>query len=171
MIISYTGKYTVVPLLVNGTTHDIMIRPADTLLNTLRDQLGLTGAKQACGNGDCGACTVLVDGKTMHSCLTLTVESLSSGITTIEGLKHSPVRKAFVDNWAIQCGYCTPGFIVNGHALVREHPDADEERIEEWLQSNLCRCTGYQEIKDAIKSVLEANKLMDLDGNDDNSEQ
>lgn len=166
MILSNTGKYTVVSLLVNGTSHDIMIRSADTLLCTLRNQLGLTGAKQACGTGDCGACTVLIDGKPMQSCLTLTLESLNSGITTIEGLKHSPVRKAFVDNWAIQCGYCTPGFIVNGHALVTEHPDADDKVIEEWLQSNLCRCTGYQEIKDAIQSALAANKLMDSKGND-----
>ncbi|MFS0687772.1 (2Fe-2S)-binding protein [Sporosarcina sp. 179-K 8C2 HS] len=166
MIISNRGKYTVVPLLVNGTSQDVMIRSADTLLCTLREQLGLTGAKQACGNGDCGACTVLVEGKPMHSCLLLTIETLSSGITTIEGLIHSPVRKAFVDNWAIQCGYCTPGFIVNGHALVTEHPDADNERIEEWLQSNLCRCTGYQEIKDAIKSVLAADKLIDPESAD-----
>ncbi|MGN7386522.1 (2Fe-2S)-binding protein [Sporosarcina sp. SAFN-015] len=161
MISTNTSKYTVVPLLVNGSSTDVMIRSADTLLCTLREQLGLTGAKQACGNGDCGACTVLVDGKPMHSCLVLTIETLNSGITTIEGLTHSPVRKAFVDNWAIQCGYCTPGFIVNGHALVTEHPDADDERVEEWLQSNLCRCTGYQEIKDAISSVIAANKLAD----------
>lgn len=161
MISSNTSKYTVVPLLVNGSSTDVMIRSADTLLCTLREQIGLTGAKQACGNGDCGACTVLVDGKPMHSCLVLTIETLNYGITTIEGLKHSPVRKAFVDNWAIQCGYCTPGFIVNGHALVTEHPDADDERVEEWLQSNLCRCTGYQEIKDAINSVIAANKLVD----------
>ncbi|MCM3743115.1 (2Fe-2S)-binding protein [Sporosarcina luteola] len=166
MIVSNTGKYTVVSLLVNGSSQDIMIRSADTLLCTLRNQLGLTGAKQACGNGDCGACTVLVDGKPMHSCLLLTMEALNSGITTIEGLRHSPVRQAFVDNWAIQCGYCTPGFIVNGHALVTEHPDAEDERIEEWLQSNLCRCTGYQEIKDAIKSALNANNLLDSNGID-----
>lgn len=166
MIVSNTTKYTVIPLLVNGTSQDVMIRSADTLLCTLREQLGLTGAKQACGTGDCGACTVLIDGKPMQSCLTLTIESLNSGITTIEGLKHSPVRKAFVDNWAIQCGYCTPGFIVNGHALMMEHPDADDKVMEEWLQSNLCRCTGYQEIKDAIQSALAANKLMNSDGTD-----
>ena len=106
------------------------------------------------------------DGKPMHSCLVLTIETVKSEITTIEGLTHSPVRKAFVDYWAIQCGYCTPGFIVNGHALVTEHPDADDERIEEWLQSNLCRCTGYQEIKDAIKSALASNKLTNSDGID-----
>lgn len=163
MVLSNTGKYAVISLLVNGTSHDVMIRSADTLLFTLREQLGLTGAKQACGTGDCGACTVLIDEKPIQSCLTLAIESLNRGITTIEGLKHSPVRKAFVDNWAIQCGYCTPGFIVNGHALVTEHPDADDKTIEEWLQSNLCRCTGYQEIKDAIKSVLAVDKRMDQD--------
>ncbi|MDN4607614.1 (2Fe-2S)-binding protein [Sporosarcina highlanderae] len=159
MISSNTRKYTVVSLLVNGVSHDVMIRSADTLLYTLREQLGLTGAKYACGNGDCGACTVLVNGKPMHSCLTLAIESINDEITTIESMKHSDIRSAFVANWAIQCGYCTPGFILNCHALVNEHPDADDEIIEEWLKSNLCRCTGYQEIKDAVKSVLEANKL------------
>lgn len=158
MIMSNTSKYTVIPLLVNGQSHDVMVRSADTLLHTLREQIGLTGAKHACGNGDCGACTVLVDGKPMHSCLMLAVEAVSEEITTIEGLKHSEMRQAFVEQWAIQCGYCTPGFILNCHALVKEHPDADDEKIEEWLQSNLCRCTGYYEIKQAVKSVLEMNK-------------
>ena len=156
MIRSNTEKYTIVPLLVNGKTHDIMIRSADTLLHALRNQIGLTGAKLACGNGDCGACTVLVNGKPTHSCLMLAIEAVSDEVTTIEGLRHSPLQQAFVENWAIQCGYCTPGFIVNCHALVKEHPDADDRTIEEWLQSNLCRCTGYDEIKTAIKSVLEA---------------
>src|SRR5690606_20580190 len=158
-ISSNTSKYTIVSLLVNGTSHDVMIRSADTLLDTLREQVGLTGAKLSCGNGDCGACTVLVNGKPMHSCLTLAIEAVNDEITTIEGIRHSEIREAFVEQWAIQCGYCTPGFILNCHALVNEHPDADEKKIEEWLQSNLCRCTGYQEIKDAVESVLKANKM------------
>ncbi|MBS4210274.1 (2Fe-2S)-binding protein [Bacillus sp. FJAT-50079] len=145
---------TVVQLNVNGETKDAMIRSADTLLHTLREQLGLYGAKRSCENGDCGACTVLVNGKPMHSCLCLTIESTDQMITTIEGLMDSPIQKQFIDKWAIQCGFCTPGFILNCHALVNTHPNASDEVIEEWLQSNLCRCTGYQEIKDAVKSVL-----------------
>lgn len=155
-IVNYKQK-AVIPLLVNGEKSYVTIRDADTLLNTLRGQLGLTGAKRACENGDCGACTVLIDGKPSHSCLSLTIEAMNESITTIEGLMESPMQKAFVDNWAIQCGYCTPGFIVNSHALVTNHPEADDEMIEEWLQSNICRCTGYQEIKDAVKSVLKAS--------------
>src|SRR5690606_35789394 len=112
----------------------VLIRPADTLLYTLREKLGLTGAKEACGNGDCGACTVLLNGKPHHACLTLTIEAVQKEITTIEGLQHSPMRQAFVDHWAIQCGYCTPGFIVNAHALVTTHSDPDDSTVEEWLQ-------------------------------------
>lgn len=147
----------ILPLLVNGETKAVTIRSADTLLNTLRDELGLTGAKRACQNGDCGACTVLIDGKPSHSCLSLTIETANTFITTIEGLAHSPMQAAFVDEWAIQCGYCTPGFIVNSHALVTAHPNADDPLIEEWLQSNICRCTGYDEIKTAVKKVLKTS--------------
>lgn len=143
---------------VNGETRDAVVRSADTLLHTLREELGLTGAKRACGDGDCGACTVIVDGQPTHACLSLAIEVVDQPITTIEGLVDSPIQQAFIDKWAIQCGYCTPGFIVNCHALVNQHPDAEEEVIEEWLQSNLCRCTGYQEIKEAVQSVLQTMK-------------
>ena len=146
----------VIHLHVNGETREAVVRSADTLLHALRNELGLTGAKRACGDGDCGACTVLVNGEPTHSCLSLAIEAVNQPITTIEGLLDSPVQKAFVDNWAIQCGYCTPGFIVNCHALVNTHPDAEEKVIEEWLQSNICRCTGYQEIKEAVKALLHA---------------
>ncbi|HBZ09542.1 MAG TPA: (2Fe-2S)-binding protein [Bacillus bacterium] len=143
---------------VNGETREAIIRSGDTLLQTLRGQMGLSGAKPACENGDCGACTVLVDGKPMHSCLILSIEALNKPLLTIEGLKDSPIQKAFVEKWAIQCGYCTPGFVLKCHALLQNHPNASDERIEEWLESNLCRCTGYAEIKEAIKSVLNAEE-------------
>ncbi|MFZ7943495.1 (2Fe-2S)-binding protein [Neobacillus sp. 19] len=155
MISNGTSK-TVVTLHVNGESKEIMIRSADTLLQTLRDQLGLTGAKRACENGDCGACTVLVNGEPMHACLSLAIETIDQPVTTIESLMGAEIQKIFVDKWAIQCGFCTPGFILNCHALANKHPNADDEVIEEWMQSNLCRCTGYQEIKDAVKAVLQA---------------
>lgn len=142
---------------VNGEKKSVAVRPADTLLDVLRGQLGLTGAKPGCKNGDCGACTVLVGGRPVKSCLMLAVEATGHEITTVEGLKDSPVQKAFVDNFSFQCGYCTPGFIMNCHALSVIHPRADHRTIREWLQSNLCRCTGYEEIGRAIKSVLDQN--------------
>jgi aerobic-type carbon monoxide dehydrogenase small subunit (CoxS/CutS family) len=147
-------KKTIIDLQVNGETRTVVARPADTLLYVLREQLGLTGAKPGCKNGDCGACTVLMDGWPIKSCLTLAVESIGHQVTTIEGLKDNPIQKAFLDNWAFQCGYCTSGFIMVCHALTQIHPDAGDEIIEEWLQSNLCRCTSYEEIQAAVKLVI-----------------
>jgi aerobic carbon-monoxide dehydrogenase small subunit len=143
---------------VNGEIHMLTVRSADTLLFVLRSKLGLTGAKPGCLNGDCGACTVNVDGWPMKSCLMLAVEAVGKKITTIEGLKDTPVQKAFIDDFAFQCGYCTSGFIMNCHSLIEQHPDADEKMIEEWLESNICRCTGYAEIQKAVKSVLDQKK-------------
>ena len=141
-------------LKVNGETRRVVVRPADTLLYALREGLGFTGAKPGCENGDCGACTVLVDGWPQKSCLMLAVEAIGHEVTTVEGLKDAPIQKAFVDNWAFQCGYCTSGFLMVCHALANIHPSADDIVIEEWLQSNICRCTGTQEIENAVKSIL-----------------
>jgi aerobic carbon-monoxide dehydrogenase small subunit len=147
-------KSQTINLYVNGENYTTVVRSADTLLFALRGKLGLTGAKPGCLNGDCGACTVNVDGWPMKSCLMLAVEAEGKKITTIEGLKDTPIQKAFVEHFAFQCGYCTPGFIMNCHSLIKQHPDADDQTIKEWLESNICRCTGYAEIEKAIKSVL-----------------
>ena len=152
-MISYRGK-SIVDLNINNETMTVMVNPSDTLLHVLRERLSLTGAKPGCENGDCGACTVLMDGWPIKSCLMLAVEAVGHQITTVEGLANAPVQKAFVENWGFQCGYCTSGFLMVCHALSAVHPDADDFVIEQWLQSNLCRCTGYGEIKDAVKAIL-----------------
>jgi len=139
---------------VNGESRLVTVRSADTLLYALRGKLGLTGSKPGCLNGDCGACTVIVDGWPMKSCLMLAVEAVGKKVTTIEGLLETPIQQAFIENFAFQCGYCTPGFIMNCHSLIEHHPDADDPTIKEWLESNICRCTSYIEIEQAVKSVL-----------------
>ncbi|WP_010501970.1 (2Fe-2S)-binding protein [Paenibacillus elgii] len=139
---------------VNRERRTIRVRAADILLYTLRDNLGLTGSKSGCDNGDCGTCTILVDGLPIKSCLMLTVEADGKQITTIEGLTNSPVQHAFVRNQAFQCGYCTPGFIVNCEGLRNMLPHADEETIRLWLESNICRCMSYEEIRNAVKDVI-----------------
>ncbi|ADU92880.1 (2Fe-2S)-binding protein [Geobacillus sp. Y412MC52] len=143
---------------VNGERRSIVARQAETLLFVLRDHLGLTGAKPGCLNGDCGACTVLVNGTPIKSCMMLAIETVGKEITTIEGLDDAPIQHAFVRHFAFQCGYCTPGFIMNAHALVEQHPDADDAMIQEWLESNICRCTSYQEIETAVKEALAVKK-------------
>lgn len=145
---------TVLTLNINGEERDVVAKPSDILLFTLRNELGLTGAKPGCENGDCGACTILVDDWPIKSCLMLTVEAIGKKIITVEGLKNAPIQKAFVENFGFQCGYCTSGFLMVCHALSKIHSDANDTVIQEWLQSNLCRCTGYAEIEDAIKSIL-----------------
>ena len=139
---------------INNETRSVIARPSDTLLYILREQLDLTGAKNSCENGDCNACTVLFDGWPVKACLILAVEAVGHKIVTIEGLKDTPIQRAFLDKFAVQCGFCTPGFIINAHALVTLRPDANDEVIKEWLQSNICRCTSYSEINAAVKSVL-----------------
>lgn len=139
---------------INGERRLVSVRPADTLLYTLRQELGLTGAKPGCENGDCGACTVMVDGLPIKSCMMLTVEAVDRDVRTVEGLRGTPLQKAFVENWAFQCGYCTSGFLMLANALLQQHPDADEAKMTEWLRSNICRCTGFEEIGSAVRSCL-----------------
>lgn len=147
------GK-SIINLRINGETKSVAVRPADTLLYVLREHLGLTGTKNGCENGDCDTCTILLDGWPVKACLMLAAEAIDHDITTIEGLTNTPIQNAFVGKFALQCGYCTPGFIMNCHALISIYPQATDEQIEEWLESNICRCTGYQEIREAVKTVL-----------------
>lgn len=151
---------SVIELKVNGAIRSAAVRPADVLLTILREQLGLTGAKPGCENGDCGACTVLVDGWPIKSCMMLAVEAIGHDITTVEGLDNAPAQKAFVENWGFQCGYCTSGFIMVCHALSTLKPDADNYVIEQWLQSNICRCTSYDEIRHAIAAIVGTGKTL-----------
>ncbi|TWI59666.1 (2Fe-2S)-binding protein [Halalkalibacter nanhaiisediminis] len=142
---------------INGEKRLVSIRAADTLLYVLREKLGLTGSKPGCSNGDCGACTITINGSPMKSCLMLAIEAVDLEIMTIEGLKAAPIQIAFVEEFAFQCGYCTPGFIMNSHSLVNHHPNASDKQLKEWLSSNICRCTGYEEIERAVRSVLRKN--------------
>jgi len=137
-------------LCVNGEERHTSARPGDTLMRVLREKLGLTGTKCGCENGDCGACTVLLDGNPTKSCMVLVVECDGIEITTIEGLKNHPAQQAFTEENGFQCGFCTPGMILNAVALLQAHPFSDDEADQEWMQSNLCRCTGYEGIRRAL---------------------
>lgn len=156
-MVRYEGK-TVITLNINDGLHELAVRPSDLLLDVLREQLGLTGAKAGCKNGDCGACTIIIDGWPAKACLVLAVEAEGHVILTVEGLHgNAAIQKAFVEENAFQCGYCTSGFLMVCHALQMQHPVMPEELvIEEWLQSNLCRCTSYQEIREAVKQMYKA---------------
>ena len=166
-MLRYDGK-TMVTLTVNGDTHELLVRPSDILLDVLRGQLGLTGAKAGCKNGDCGTCTVLVDGLPTKSCLMLAVEAQGHPIMTVEGLGGiEAVQKSFVDANAFQCGYCTSGFLMVCQGLITQYPKMPEEHVvEEWLESNLCRCTSYQEIRSAVHIMyeLKGQKIGGADG-------
>jgi len=143
-----------IQLHVNGQTHDLVVHPARTLLDVLRDQLGLTGAKRGCGLGACGACTVLLDGRPAAACLTLAVEAADQEVLTIEGLAEGgalhPVQEAFVESGAVQCGFCTPGMVLSAKTLLDRCPDPKPEEIREALAGNVCRCTGYVKIIEAV---------------------
>ena len=148
--------------LVNGRHYEVAIEPHMLLIEVLRDELDLTGTKQSCGIGNCGACTVLIDGKPVLSCLTLALTVVGKHITTIEGLAQGtalhPIQKAFIEHGAIQCGFCTPGMILSAKALLDGNPNPDEEEVKQALSGNLCRCTGYVKIIDAVLAAAEAMK-------------
>jgi aerobic carbon-monoxide dehydrogenase small subunit len=149
----------IVTLTVNGASVEAAVEPNQTLLQFLREDLGLTGTKHGCGLGDCGACTVILDGKPVNACLVLAVQSNGCEVLTIEGLagngKLHPIQQAFVDTGAIQCGFCTPGMILSAKALLEETPRPTEQEIRTAISGNLCRCTGYQKIIEAIKDAAE----------------
>jgi aerobic carbon-monoxide dehydrogenase small subunit len=136
---------------INDRKTEALVRPGDTLLRVLRETIGLTGSKMGCENGDCGACTVLVDGKPVKSCYMLALDALGKSVTTIEGLDNTAIQNAFIEEYGFQCGFCTPGMIMNAGALLAEEPKPDPETVREWMESNLCRCTGYETIERAVE--------------------
>jgi carbon-monoxide dehydrogenase small subunit len=144
---------------VNGTIHVASVEANLTLLDFLRETLGLMGTKKGCDLGNCGACTVILEGKAVNSCLVLAVEADRKSILTIEGLQKNgeghPLQRAFVEHGAIQCGFCTPGMILTAKALLDQNPQPTDEQIKEALAGNLCRCTGYTKILQAVKSLVQ----------------
>ena len=148
---------TVINLNVNGTIHEIAVEPFWTLVDVLREELGLIGTKKGCGTGNCGACTILLQGQPVSSCLLLAIDAKDKEITTIEGVSHNgklhPLQEAFIEHGAFQCGYCTPGQILAAKALLDVNRQPTEEEVREALVGNLCRCTGYTRIVQAVMAV------------------
>jgi len=147
---------------INGEETEFLCEPRNTLLEVLRDNLNLTGSKEGCGNGNCGACSVILNGRVVDSCLVLAVETEGAEITTIEGIATPdglhPLQQKFLEHAALQCGICTPGFIVAAKVLLDREPNPSEDRIRLWLAGNLCRCTGYDKI---IRAVMDAAETME----------
>jgi aerobic-type carbon monoxide dehydrogenase small subunit (CoxS/CutS family) len=155
-------KKELIELRVNGRTHELAIEPNALLLDVLRQQLQLTGSKRGCDDSSCGACTVLIDGVAMMSCTLLAASCEGQEITTIEGVSEhgslAAIQKAYGDWGGAQCGYCTPGFIMTVTSLLRENPDPSEDDIRSAISSNLCRCTGYNQMYQAIRSAIRAER-------------
>ena len=143
--------------MINGDSHELLCDPTQTLLDVLRDELDMTGTKEGCGTGDCGACSVTMDGVLVCSCLVMGVEANGKSIDTIEGMADGddlhPLQQKFIDHIALQCGICTPGLLVASKALLEENPDPTEEEIRYWLAGNLCRCTGYHKVIEAVQDA------------------
>jgi aerobic carbon-monoxide dehydrogenase small subunit len=149
-------------LLVNQKQYRVEVSPDELLVDVLREKLGLTGTKKGCGTGDCGACTVILDGRAVTSCMVLAVSAEGKSIQTIEGMQKDgalhPIQQSFLDHHAVQCGYCTPGLVMSVKALLDETPHPNEAEIRRGISGNLCRCTGYQKIVEAVKAVAAANE-------------
>ncbi len=145
---------TIITLDVNNENYELLIKSHQTLLEVLRDELDLTGAKEGCGEGVCGSCTVLLDGMPVRACLTLALEARGRKVTTVEGLAEGetldPLQQAFVDHGAVQCGFCTPGMLMSAKAMLGNKPHPTEEEIRKALSGNICRCTGYAKIVEAV---------------------
>ncbi|GAC1318555.1 MAG: (2Fe-2S)-binding protein [Chloroflexota bacterium] len=152
------GMTVAIELRVNGQSYPLHVRTDDTLLEVLRYRLGLLGTKENCLKGECGVCTVLLDGANVYSCLVLAVMAQRHAITTVEGLNAPDLTKAFLRHGAVQCGYCTPGMLVSAEALLQRSPDITEVDIRAGLAGNLCRCTGYAKIVDAVQAVADARR-------------
>ncbi|PTW02215.1 carbon-monoxide dehydrogenase small subunit [Halanaerobium saccharolyticum] len=148
-----------VELTVNGEKHKLKVGSQERLLDTIREQLKLTGTKEGCSVGECGACTVIVDDQAVNSCMVLTAQVDGSEIITVEGLESKsglhPLQKAFIEKQAVQCGFCTPGMLMSALALLNTNPEPSKEEIKTALEGNLCRCTGYQQIIDAVEMAAE----------------
>jgi aerobic carbon-monoxide dehydrogenase small subunit len=153
---------TLIELHVNGEVHSLAVKPNDTLLEALRDHLGLVGTKEGCSVGECGACTLLMNGRAVLSCLTLALDAVGMEITTIEGLSQGealdPIQQAFVDHGAVQCGFCTPGMILTAKELLEVHRQPSVDEIKNAISGNFCRCTGYTKIIEAIQAASKASK-------------
>lgn len=148
----------IIKLKINGSTHETAIREYDVLLDIIRENLNLTGTKRGCDMGTCGCCSVLIDGRARLSCMTMAMECIVKEIVTIEGLKSPivhPLQRAFAESGGSQCGFCTQGFIITAKALLEEHPEPSRDEIEEAISGNMCRCTGYIKIVDAIENVAQ----------------
>lgn len=161
-MIQSTAGLIGIELKVNGKPRSLRVDPGDTLLKVLREQLGLTGTKEGCGIGECGACTVILDGKAVNSCLVLAAQADGGEILTVEGLGRDDqldaLQEAFIRNHAVQCGFCTPGMLMSAKALLAENPAPSEEDVRGAISGNLCRCTGYEDI---VKAILDASRAQE----------
>jgi len=155
-------EMTTIKFVVNGKYYELSVQPWKTLLEVIREDLKLTGTKEGCGVGECGACTVIIGGKTINSCLVLACEADNQEITTIEGLgggnKLHPIQEAFINNSGMQCGFCSPGMIMSTKALLDKNPTPSEEEVREGIAGNFCRCTGYTKIIESISAAAETMK-------------
>jgi len=151
-----------IELLVNGNSYPVNVEADDLLVDVLRDKLGLVGTKKGCSSGDCGACTIIMDGRPVTSCLVLALAAVGKEIKTIEGFTPKdelhPLQESFIEHGAIQCGYCTPGLLLTADALLKSNPNPNEQEIRQAIAGNLCRCTGYVAIVDAIQAVADQSQ-------------